>query len=336
MKALITGSNGFLGSALIERLLAHGVEDIRCFVRSGSDCSRLETLQSQFPEIHLEIFAGSLTSPEGILPALENVDIVYHLAAGMRGSAADLFLSSVVASKHLLEALVQRPAIKVVLVSSFGVYGVADLPRGHVVTEQTPLEQFPEKRDLYSYAKLRQERLFREYQEKHGFPLVILRPGVIYGPSGSALSSRIGLNLFGVFLHLGGRNVIPLSYVINCAEAIVVAGQSPEANGQVYNVHDDDLPTCHSYLRQYRREVRKLRILRLPYAATMFLSKQVERYNIRSKGQLPAIFTPYKTATTWKGNRFDNRKLKMLGWKQIVPTDEGLKRTFAYLRARPS
>ena len=217
-----------------------------------------------------------------------------------------------------------------------GVYGVADLPRGHVVTEQTPLEQFPEKRDLYSYAKLRQERLFREYQEKHGFPLVILRPGVIYGPSGSALSSRIGLNLFGVFLHLGGRNVIPLSYVVNCAEAIVVAGQSPDANGQVYNVHDDDLPTCHSYLRQYRREVRKLRILRLPYAATMFLSKQVERYSIRSKGQLPAIFTPYKTATTWKGNRFDNQKLKMLGWKQVVPTDEGLKCTFAYLRAQPS
>ena len=268
------------------------------------------------------------------MPALENVDTVYHVAAGMRGSAADLFLSSVVASKHLLDALVKQPGARVVLVSSFGVYGFAGLPRGHVVTEQTPLETFPAKRDLYSYAKLRQEMLFREYEAEHGFPLTVLRPGVIYGPGGSALSSRVGLSLFGVFLHLGGTNMLPLSYVDNCAEAIVVAGSSPQAIGNVYNVHDDDLPTCRAYLRRYCREVRKMRVLRLPYPVTMFLSKRVENYFIRSGGQLPALLTPYKTATSWKGNRFDNQKLKTLGWRQLVPTDEGIARTFAYFKAQ--
>src|SRR5204862_5238265 len=126
-------------------------------------------------------------------------------------------LNTVVASKNLLEAIAaaDRP-IKVVLVSSFGVYGVAGLPRGHVVDEETPLEPHPERRDLYSQAKLRQEKLFREYQAKAGFPLVVLRPGVIYGPRGSRISTRVGLNLMGIFLHLGGDNLLPLTYVASC------------------------------------------------------------------------------------------------------------------------
>jgi nucleoside-diphosphate-sugar epimerase len=257
---------------------------------------------------------------------------VYHLAAGTGGAAADLFLSSVVASKNLLEAVVRRGGIRIVLVSSFGVYGVAELPWGAVVHEETPLEPHPEKRDLYSYAKLRQEQLFWEYQERHRLPLVVLRPGVIYGPRGTAISGRVGINLFGLFLHLGGRNVLPLSYVENCAEAIVVAGQNERAAGQVYNVLDDDLPTCAAYLRRYRREVRRLRAVPIPYPLMRAVAHQVERYHVRSRGQLPAIFTPYKTASSWKGNRFDNRKLKSLGWQQIVPTEEGLRRTFAFLK----
>jgi nucleoside-diphosphate-sugar epimerase len=335
MKVLVTGSNGFLGAALVERLLAHGENDIRCLVRPGSSRTRLEALQARYPEAGLELFVGTLNSPESVAPALHGVDTVYHLAAGMRGSAADLFLSSVVTSKNLLEAIRRHGAIKVVLVSSFGVYGVANLPRGSVVNEETPLEPHPERRDLYSYAKLRQEQLFREYAERDGFPLVVLRPGVIYGPSGSAISSRVGLKLFGVFLHLGGRNLLPLSYVDNCAEAIVLAGRNTGAIGKTYNVHDDDLPTCRQYLQRYRREVRRMRVVPLPYWVTQWLSRRVERYHARSKGQLPAVFTPYKTAASWKGNRFDNGRLKGLGWRQIVTTEEGIRRTFAYAKANP-
>ena len=44
MKILVTGSNGFLGTALVERLIAHGERDIRCFVRPGSDQTRLEAV----------------------------------------------------------------------------------------------------------------------------------------------------------------------------------------------------------------------------------------------------------------------------------------------------
>lgn len=334
MKVLVTGSNGFLGSALVDRLLAHGETDIRCLVRPASNRARLEEIEERRGAA-LDVAVGSLATKEAAEHAVEGVDVIYHVAAAMGGAPADMFLNTVVASKNLLEALVHTGrSPRVILVSSFGVYGVADLPRGYIVDENTPLESRPAQRDLYSQAKLRQEKLFWEYQARYGFPLTVVRPGVIYGPGGNAFSGRVGMSLFGVFLHLGGRNILPLTYVDNCAEAIAIAGRSEVAKGQVYNVHDDDLPTADVYLARYKREVKPIRSVSVPYFALTGISKLVERYHAHSKGQLPAVFTPYKTATSWKGNRFDNTKLKALGWKQLVSTEEGLQRTFAYLRER--
>jgi len=70
-----------------------------------------------------------------------------------RETAADLFLDSVVASRNLLDAVADRKPMRIVLVSSFGVYGVAGLGRGTRVNEQTMLEPHPEWRDHYSYAQ---------------------------------------------------------------------------------------------------------------------------------------------------------------------------------------
>jgi len=336
MKILVTGATGFLGGAVVERLLALGERDLRVTARTGARRDRIEAAAARHPDARVEYLPTNLAVPRETAGAVKDVDLVYHLAASMRGAPADMFLNTVVATKHLMESLAGTPAVRLVLCSSFGVYGVAGLPRGSVVDESTPLEPHPERRDVYSQAKLRQERLCRELASKQGTPLVVLRPGVIYGEGGSALSSRVGLNLFGVFLSLGGRNLLPLSYVENCAEAIVRAGQAPTAIGQTYNVHDDDLPTCRAFLAEYRKQVDPLRTIPVPFPVLRLLSRGVEAYHQWSKGQLPAVFTPYKVAALWGGNRFDNRKVKALGWRQLVPTEEGMRRTFAWLRAKAS
>lgn len=329
MKILVTGAAGFLGNVLVERLLSHGERDLRLFIRPGPKRAKLEALAARFPGASLEFVTGNLVSAADCVKAVEGVDLVYHLAAGMSGAAAELFLHTVVASKYLLDAIVaSKHPPKTVLVSSFSVYGVAALGRGARVDESVPLEPNPVLRDLYAQAKLRQEKLFWEYRDKFGLPLVVVRPGVIYGPGTKPFSNRVGLNLFGLFLHLGGNNVLPLTYVDNCAEAIIAAGTSPQSVGEAYNVVDDDLPTCSQYLRAYRRQVGGLRVVRLPYFATMLLSRAVERYHHWSQGQLPAIFTPYKTASMWAGNRFTNARLKSLGWRPPVSTAEGMRRMF--------
>jgi nucleoside-diphosphate-sugar epimerase len=196
------------------------------------------------------------------------------------------------------------------------------------------MELHPERRDVYSYSKLRQEQLFWDYRGRFEFELVVLRPGVIYGPGGGHFSNRVGLNLFGTFLHLGGRNLLPLTYVENCGEAIVVAALHG-VSGEIYNVVDDDLVTSREYLALYKKQVRPMRSVRVPYFALMWASKAVEGYSRRSKGQLPAIFTPYKTRAMWGGNTFSNAKLKGIGWRPLISTREGLARSFAAFRTEP-
>jgi nucleoside-diphosphate-sugar epimerase len=336
LKILVTGAGGFLGKAIVERLLAHGQMDVRCMLRDTSKAKGLLLLAEKFPEARLELVSVNLRNANEIPAAVDGCDMVIHAAAALKGSPAEMFMDSVVASRNLLDAVKDVRPMRVVLVSSFGAMGVSELGRDAMVDERTPMESHPEQRDVYSHSKLRQEQLFWEYRDKFGFELVVLRPGVIYGPGGGHFSNRVGLNLFGMFVHLGGRNLLPLTYVENCAEAIVVAALHPGAAGEIYNVVDDDLVTSAEYLALYKKQVRPMRSVRVPYFALMWGSRLVEGYSRRSKGQLPAIFTPYKTRAMWGGNRFSNEKLKGIGWRPLISTREGLARTFAGFRTEPA
>jgi nucleoside-diphosphate-sugar epimerase len=329
MIAVVTGANGFLGRALVARLLESGAASrVRCLVRSRSGADVLRRALEERGD-GAEILVGALTDRRFVTAALAGVDVLFHLAASARGAAADIFLNTVVASQKLLDAVAAAGARpRTVLVSSFGVYGVAGLPPGTLVDETTPLEPHPERRDHYSHAKLRQERLFRDFAARQDLPLTVVRPGTIYGPGGNALPARVGVRLPGLFLALGGSNPLPLSYVENCAEALRIASAADAAVGQTYNVHDDDLPTCRQYLRLYERHVQRVRSIALPYAVTLGLSRMIEGYHRRSQGQLPAFLTPYRVAATWKRCRFDNRRLKSIGWRPRVGPADGLRVTF--------
>ncbi len=335
MTSLVTGSAGFLGSAVVERLLVISSRDIRCFVRPSSDTNRLTRLRDEHGRDSLELFVGNLTSPADVRCALAGVDTVYHLAASMHGWApADIFRNTVVASQRLLDGIVKSGVRRVVLISSLSVYGLSDVAPRALIDECARLEAFPEKRDAYAHAKLRQEQLFHQYRRDSNFALVVLRPGTLYGRSGPDFSPRIGVAFPGLLLHFGGDNLLPLSYVENCAEAVGLAGASDSLQEGAYNVVDDDLPTAREYIRRYTQEVRKIRSLQIPFFATMLLSAAAERYHVHSKGQVPRALTPYRTLNLWRGHRFDNRKLRSAGWSQRVPTEDALRRTFAELRAR--
>jgi nucleoside-diphosphate-sugar epimerase len=241
----------------------------------------------------------------------------------MRGVPATVFANTVVASRNLLDGIVREVVPRVILVGSIATYGVANLPRGTSVTEDIELEANPEKRDSYCFAKVHQELLFQRYYHDHSFELVILRSGVIYGEGGNILPSRTGFFVGPLFLQIDGNNVLPLTYVENCASAVVQASTFPEG---VYNVVDDDLPTSAEYLRQYRSRVGKLPSVRLPLPLANVLSKGVERYHFYSKAQIPLFLTPYRVRSTWRGHTYSNAKLKNAGWRQGVPTHEGISR----------
>ena len=334
MKVLVTGASGFLGRTLVERLLAHGETEIRCFVRPSSNFATLAQLQRSYPKARLDYVIGNLASRADARRAVEGIETIYHLAAGMKGLPATLFFNTLVASQSLIDAMKDKKR-RVVLVSSIGVYDTSSLGTKHLVGEDTDLDPHPEKRSVYFHAKIWQEHLFREQAENGHIDLVVVRPGVLYGDGNPnrGFPSRIGVLVGHLLFVFGGKQVLPLCHVVNCAEAVILAGTSPNASGHSYNVLDDNLPTVKDYLRQHKREVENVSSLCFPFPAAMLLSKIVERYHRKTHGQIPAVLTPYETKAMWKGHRFDNQSIKKLGWKRIVPMDEGLRETFAYLRA---
>jgi nucleoside-diphosphate-sugar epimerase len=149
------------------------------------------------------------------------------------------------------------------------------------------------------------------------------------------MPGRVGIDTFGMFLHLGGSNTLPLTYVDNCADAIALAGLRPGVETQVFNVVDDDLPSSREFLRQYKAEARSFHSLYLPHAASYALCCLWERYAAWSEEQLPPSFNRLHWHAYWKRTCYSNHKLKtQVGWTPKVSMAEALRRYFEACRER--
>jgi nucleoside-diphosphate-sugar epimerase len=336
---LVTGAAGFIGPRLVEALLNQGFRNLRCFARPSSATGRIEALRSQCRNgARIETVRGNLLSREDCAAATKDVALIYHLAAGRaEKSFPEAFLNSVVTTRNLLDACVQEGRLRrFVNVSSFSVYSNTKKSRWRLLDETCPVQERSWLRgDAYCYAKVKQDELVTEYGKKFGIPHVIVRPGYVIGPGKTNISGRVGIDTFGVFLHLGGSNAIPFTYVDNCAEAILQAGLKKGVDGDVFNIVDDDLPSSRQFLRLYKRNVRRFKSLYVPHFVNYALCYLWERYASWSDNQLPPVYNRMYWHAYWKKTRYSNEKLKtLLGWTPKVPMAEALGRFFEGCRER--
>jgi nucleoside-diphosphate-sugar epimerase len=331
---LVTGATGFMGPAMVDSLLRHGFRNMRVFVRPSSNLTKLEAVAARYSaNARIEAVQGNLLSRDDCSAAVRDVAVVFHLATGGDKSYPDAFMNSVVTTRNLLDAWRQQSSLRrFVNISSFAVY--TNAKTRHLDEES---EVGAQDGDAYTFAKLKQDELVREYGERFGIPYVIIRPGSVFGPGKEAITGRVGIDTFGVFLHLGGSNRIPLTYVDNCCDAIVLAGVTPGVEGDVFNVVDDNLPTSRQLLRQYKRNVRRFASIYVPRSVSYVLCRWWEKYSSWSEGQLPPVFNRRRWNSEWRKTRYSNAKLKAkLGWTPRVSMKEGLSRYFAGCREKLS
>jgi nucleoside-diphosphate-sugar epimerase len=333
MKVLVTGAGGFLGRHIVESLLRMGTPHVRIHVRQAPPAGMLESLRQQYPQAAIETVQANLLARGALASMVEGIDCVVHAAAGMKGAAADMFANTVVTTRNLLEAAGEQGVKRIVLISSFSVYHAATLAKGQVLDESTPIEAVGVERGPYGYAKTRQEHLFKDFQQRFGFESVILRPGVIYGPGSGALSSRVGIRAMGFFFALSGRGLLPLTHVDNCADAVAQAALHAPG-GSAFSVVDDDIPSCKAYLKAYCQQVEPMRCIHVPHWAFKLGARMLVWYHKRSKGQLPAVFTPYVIDSMYRPLRYSNAALKAIGWQQRVSTSDGLAQAFSFWRSQ--
>src|SRR5258708_19701714 len=200
----------------------------------------------------------------------------------------------VVTTRHLLEGSLQENRMKrFVNISSFSVYANTHTSWSRLLDESSPVETHAHLRgEAYCFAKTKQDEIVEEYGNKFGIPYVTVRPGYVYGPGNTTIPSRVGIDTFGVFLHLGGSNSVPLTYIDNCVEAIALAGLKMGVKNEVFNIVDDDLPSSRTFLRLYKQNFVHFTSFYVPHFMSYAFFSLCDLYSAYAKGQFPPPFNP--------------------------------------------
>lgn len=171
---LITGASGFVGSAVLRKLIERG-DDVRALVRPSSDRRNLEGLQ-------VDIVEGDLTAPETLRPALKGCRGLFHVAADYRLWAPDpepMFKANVEGTRMILLAAGDCGVERIVYTSSVATLGL--LPGNGVSDEETPV-RFQDMIGPYKQSKFLAEAEVDQLVENEGLPVVIVNPSTPIGP----------------------------------------------------------------------------------------------------------------------------------------------------------
>ncbi len=318
--ALVTGGTGFIGRRLVNRLLEDGNKVRVLTHRKISD----DELKSLFCS-QVDLVCADIYNYSKLKEACKDVHIVYHLAAAMKGDWNYHLDTTITGTRNVIEAAQKTNVEHIVYVSTLNVYNAKAYPKNTFINEDFPYEEMPEKRGAYSNAKLKAEKIVREYANNKKTSITILRPGLVYGPGGKSFLQDAGYMIGKsavLVLGMGGRR-LPLVYIDNAVEAIVLAGQMRQ--GGIFNIVDSDYPTQREFIRLYKKLTGEnifviyipLWVFMLGFWMVEHIVRIVFKKSISLRYKLRCISRNVKHSA--------KRAAKVLGWCPRVRFEEGLR-----------
>jgi nucleoside-diphosphate-sugar epimerase len=243
MKILLTGASGFVGSQILDELLARRF-GVAVLLRPTS--SR-RFLQHQIGSV--QVCDGSISDPASLRRALEGVTHVIHCAGATRAARSeDYYLTNQVGTRNVLDAIQdQKGAIRrLIHISSLAVSGPAIAARP--AAEDSPTRPISE----YGKSKLAAEEEVRLHCRAES---VIVRPPAVYGPRDDGFFSLFQA----VHRHLlplpSDTQALSLVYVKDLARAVAELVKCPEAAGQTYFVSSREVVTARQMAKEIARQV---------------------------------------------------------------------------------
>jgi predicted dehydrogenase/nucleoside-diphosphate-sugar epimerase len=313
---LVTGAAGFLGGALLKRLVENGFR-VRAAVRRVPD----------HPIPTVDYLPGDLGDPEYVDNLVAGVGTVFHVAAAMKGSAADFQRGTVVATRNIVDASLKYGVCRFVYVSSLSVLEHA-VRRADQVTESWPLEPHANLRGSYTQTKLEAEQLVKSAKGDNGLPACVIRPGVIFGPGVKPSSPAGSFAMFGRWVVVGrGSLRLPLVYVDDVVDALMLGATQPRLEGVVINLVDPTSITQREYVRRAQGSEDTVKVLFVPAPVLMLAAVATEWLGALLKRSVP--LSRYRIRSIRPLSNFDLAVAReRLGWTPRVGVEEGLRRTF--------
>jgi nucleoside-diphosphate-sugar epimerase len=259
----VTGATGFIGSHLAHRLLAAGVP-VRVLARRPERAAPLAASGA-------EVVVGDLTDPASLRRVCQGCPVVFHCGAwlGSPYTREAAWTVNVAGTAALAQEALASGVERFVSLSSIAVYGPV---RDGIVTEASPLWQGVE---LYGDSKIRSEDAAREVAAR-GLPVVIARPGMVYGPRSRSWTVRLTtwIRHGRPAMVAGGHALCRPIYIDNLVDALVLCAQQPVI-GHTFTLVDHDI-TWREFLGHYARMVgRPPRSISYSAAWTLALADEI-------------------------------------------------------------
>ena len=224
MKALVTGATGFVGSHLVDKLLEKNYE-VYCLKRKTSSTKWLDGKNIKYVD-------GDLFSNEALEACIKDMDYVFHVAGVVKAKTKEGFYhGNSDSTKNLLEITYKvNPGLKkFIFVSSLAACGPEKTEKP--VDENT----VPDPITTYGLSKLKAEDEVYKYKDK--FPISIIRPPAVFGPRDTEILIYFKTFSKGLNSVIGfDAKYLSLVYVEDLADAIVLAAENKNADGQKYFV----------------------------------------------------------------------------------------------------
>jgi NAD dependent epimerase/dehydratase len=313
---LVTGAGGFIGSHLVEALLAQNCH-VKALVKYNSrgDLGHLESLSPQ-QQAALEIFSGDIADPFFVASAVSGCDVVFHLAAliGIPYSyiAPQHYVNvNIQGTLNILESCRKAGIEKLVHTSTSETYGSAQFTP---ITESHPLQgQSP-----YSASKIAADKMVESYVLSYNLPAAIIRPFNAFGPRQSAraiiptiITQALNYSQTQHPVKLGALSPKrDFSFVRDTVEGFIKIAESDQSIGEVINIGSGQAYSIGETLQII------LRLLNQPDLPISLDSVRMRP----DKSEVSLLLA-------------DNQKAKTLtGWEPQFTFEAGLEETIQYLR----
>jgi predicted dehydrogenase/nucleoside-diphosphate-sugar epimerase len=328
-KVLVTGANGLIGRHLVRRLLQEG-SCVRILVRRMPEAEFMN-------DGSVEIFLGDLGDPAAVDEAVAGTEIVYHVGAAMKGGADDHERGTVCGTQNIVDSVLRHHVQRLVYISSLSCLHAAVARRGDVITEAWPVEPSPTKRGAYTQAKTAAEKIVLDAVRDGRLRAVLLRPGRVFGPGMTLLTPEVARKMGNFFVVLGdGTRELPLVYVEDVIDAIVLAVERRKFDGTVFHIVDRTQITQNQVVRDYiSKNAKKAKVIHLPVAIVYGLALGFE---LLSKVlNRPVPLSIYRVKSALARMKFDcTRAENELGWQPRIGVASGLQETMAAERVNSS